>query len=179
MELIVRPLFCLTRGLTPEVTDIMKVSSPVFGKMIFHSSAIPTQARPLSPSQPLTEAQPKKCNTNSLMTAFWIHTAHGLLLAPFFPWNNSVLGRGQATSCRSDRLLPLSCEPRDAPLYMIKMHWYLGTTLDVNGITQDIHLSVAKKSERSCGNGNDVPRQKRTSETNPRVQRKGEWSQNW
>ena len=53
MELIVRALFCLTRGLTLGVTDIMKVSSPAFGKMMFYSSAIPTQAQPLGTSQPI------------------------------------------------------------------------------------------------------------------------------
>lgn len=38
------------------VTDIMKVSSPVFGRMMFHSSAIPTHARLLYPFWPLAGA---------------------------------------------------------------------------------------------------------------------------
>lgn len=59
MELIVRALFCLTRGLTLGVTDIMKVSSPAFGKMMFYSSAFPTQAQLLGTSQMLP-------STNSL-----------------------------------------------------------------------------------------------------------------
>lgn len=51
MELTIRAVFCLTRGLMPGVTDRMKVSFQGFGTMMFYSSAVPAQAQPFSTSQ--------------------------------------------------------------------------------------------------------------------------------
>lgn len=51
MELTVKAVFCLTRGLMPGVTDRGKVSSQGFGTMMFYPSAVPAQAQLLSTSQ--------------------------------------------------------------------------------------------------------------------------------
>lgn len=163
MEFILRALFCLTRGLTLGVTDIMKVSSPAFGKMMFYSSAIPTQAQPLGTSQPLpsTVWQYHLRDTSSLYPNSSLAS---------FPDTTQLWagGRLQAVDLTGG-CCPLSHSP---PVYLIKMHWYVRTTLDIHETYTGQHRAYiwfVAKSMRRCGNRNVARQNRATYKINPGV----------
>lgn len=100
---------------------------------------------------------------------------------PSFPDTTQLWAGGRLLAMDLTSCCPLSCKPHSPPLYIIKMHWYVRTTLDVCETYMGQHRAYiwsAAKSMRICENRN-IPRQNRaTYKINPGVQRKGERSQN-
>lgn len=137
MELIVRALFCLTRGLKPGVTDIMKVSSPALERRC--STLLQFQRKLDRLKLPIAPI-PKQFGN----ITFEIHAA--CILLP-----HRLLPPTQLRSWRKAAYKPCYCilprEPRSPPQNITETQICQDSTWDLGGATQGTRLVCSKKVE--------------------------------